>query len=101
MIVTEGFLICSLLTDEDEEAEDELTAGAPLTMVTPGDWDCCMGLPFTGEADFPWCAGRFRATGTVTAVESVADLLPWDATAAEEEEEGGECEALATLLTVL
>lgn len=46
-----------------------------MTMVTPGDWDCCMGLPFTGDtkADFPCCAGPSTVTGA--AVESVADFL--------------------------
>jgi hypothetical protein len=45
-------------------------------MVTPGvDWDCCMGLPLTGDAevDFPCCAGPPTVTGA--AVESVADFL--------------------------
>lgn len=66
-MVTDGFLICSACV----EAE----AGAPLTMVTPGDWDCCMGLPFTGDtkADFPCCAEPSTVTGA--AVESVADFL--------------------------
>ena len=64
VIVTEGFLTCSLWV-----------AGAPLTMVTPGDWDCCIGLPFTAgdiEADFPCCAEPSTVTGA--AVESVADF---------------------------
>ena len=59
-------------TEGEEEAE---AAGAPLTMVTPGDWDCCMGWPLTedGVDDFPWCDEPPTVTGA--AVESVADFL--------------------------
>lgn len=67
VMVTEGFL---------EWSPCEAEAGAPLTMVTPGDWeDCCMGLPLTGdtEVDFPCCEEPPTVTGA--AVESVADFL--------------------------
>lgn len=56
-------------------------AGAPLTMVTPGEVEevvfvcCCMGLPLTedAEVDCPCCEEPPTVTGA--AVESVADFL--------------------------